>query len=641
MSAIFGIISLDGSPAVPGEVARIADALTHQGVEDASLYAGDSFVLGSRMMRITPESVYEENPFYDQPSGQCITASARLDNRDDLCRILGIPPADRSMTPDNRLILAAYRKWGESCPEHLIGDFAFVIWDKTKKQIFGATDPMGGCRLYYACLSDRFIFATAVAGILAVSDFTARLNRRYAGLYPYIVSGFDDAGATFFEDIFLLQKAHALSWNRQGLKKRLYWTPTPAADLRFKSHAEWLEAFRDVYFQAVADRLRSDYPAASLLSGGLDSSGIVAAAAHILKEKNRSLKVFAGVLPAQTPTGISDERTYIDQFSGRENIEIEYITGEQTGPFDNYEALIERAGFPRIQPTHYMITAFGEAAKRYGARCLLDGTNGELGPSYYAIEYFSELVLKGRWLKCADEIRKYLRHYRSSLYSVIRWQIINPLVPVPIRLMRKRSSAFNVQQMLDQFPMQQAFIMQAIGDELPDVLKMMRLSGERRPNHRINQIAQIKASRTMFYDVYTDHLSWSLPYHDTRLLEFCMAAPGDLKFHDGYSRYLIRGGLDGILPPEIQWRTTKEPFSTDYHLRYNRQRPGLAAMLEDISPSDPVRELVDVDRLKSAVRYEMTESFGRTPENFAALHVVPLGVYMIHFFRQFEGYKAP
>src|SRR5262245_30036620 len=97
----------------------------------------------------------------------------------------------------------------------------------------------------------------------------------------------------------------------------------------------------------------------------------------------------------------------------------------------------------------------------------------------------------------------------------------------------------------------------------------------------------------------------AFPYFDKRVLEVCLAAPGEWKMHKGYKRYLIRGGLAGVLPPAIQWRTSKEPFSPDFHQRYNRQREQARAMLDRIGLNNPVRQVVDVQKLKSLAGHHM------------------------------------
>ena len=101
------------------------------------------------MLHTTPESLYEKLPQQDDEAGLVITADARIDNRDELFDALGIPNPDRPTMPDSALILKAYRKWGQDCPNHLLGAFAFTIWDKKEQSLFCARDQMGFKPFYY------------------------------------------------------------------------------------------------------------------------------------------------------------------------------------------------------------------------------------------------------------------------------------------------------------------------------------------------------------------------------------------------------------------------------------------------------------------------------------------------------------
>jgi len=89
----------------------------------------------------------------------------------------------------------------------------------------------------------------------------------------------------------------------------------------------------------------------------------------------------------------------------------------------------------------------------------------------------------------------------------------------------------------------------------------------------------------------------------------------------------------------IQWRRTKEPFSPDYHFRYNRQRPNIHRALSAIERNDPVRRIVDIESLKALSQHEMTDNLDATAENYAAAHTVPSGLYLIQFLRQFDEFK--
>jgi hypothetical protein len=123
------------------------------------------------------------------------------------------------------------------------------------------------------------------------------------------------------------------------------------------------------------------------------------------------------------------------------------------------------------------------------------------------------------------------------------------------------------------------------------------------------------------------------PLLDKRLLEFCLSMPASMDVHEGYPRYPVRAALDGILPPRIQWRTTKMPFSPDYYARYNAQIGIAREFVAAIGPNDPVRTIIDVEKLRTLLM-----PVDAVAGTVAARDQVPLTLYVISFLRQFPEF---
>ena len=141
MSAITGLYQLNQHPIEPNILAAMTHRLAHRGSDGAGLWCESAIGLGHRMLWTTPESQRERLP--QVRADWVITADARIDNRDQLIEQLGFDRRDTRSITDSDLIVEAYRKWGEDCPEKLLGDFAFAIWDSRHQTLFCARDPMG------------------------------------------------------------------------------------------------------------------------------------------------------------------------------------------------------------------------------------------------------------------------------------------------------------------------------------------------------------------------------------------------------------------------------------------------------------------------------------------------------------------
>src|SRR4028118_649697 len=162
MSAIAGIYYLDGRPVDCADLGRMVDTLAHRGPDGADVWCEESVGLGHRMLWTTPESLLEKLPLVDQTGNLVITADARIDNRDELIEVLGLTDHPAEKITDSQLILAAYERWGDRCPEYLLGDFAFAIWDRRQQQLFCARDHMGVKPFYYYHSDRLLVFASEI-----------------------------------------------------------------------------------------------------------------------------------------------------------------------------------------------------------------------------------------------------------------------------------------------------------------------------------------------------------------------------------------------------------------------------------------------------------------------------------------------
>lgn len=617
-------------------------SLAHRGPDGAAAWQQGPVALGQQVMWITPESFHEPLPWYDATASCAIVADARLDNREELGAALRLSPMQLGALPDSQLILRAYQCWGEGCVEHLLGDFAFALWDGEAKQLVIGRDPMGIRPLHYAHDGQRFLFASEIRAILAVPGVRKELNRCKLACLALGDPSLVDPASSYFAGISYLPPATLMIVSGQGLRQRTYWQPDPSARLPLRSEAEALEAFRDLFQAAVGARLRSVFPVAALLSGGLDSSSVVAVAARSLQERGERLTTLSAILPADGESTVTDERAYIDIFRAQPNLDMRYITDPARGPFDNVERLVWGGEQPDFTSRHYLYSALADGGHAAGARVILEGVGGETGPTFHGDGYLAELLLKGHWLTLQSEIRRYRQVSNVSPWRTLLKQVLLPLLPLPALRLVRRAYRYDQAQWQQSQPLQQGFVEEQLGDEWPLLLRKQQMESRTFPDHRRNQARHIRAFQSWAGDagfVGYERVRLAYPFMDRRILDFCLAAPGELKVHNGYRRYLIRAGLDGILPPAIQWRTSKEPFSPDYHRRYNAQRAAVQQQLDAIAPTDPIRAIVDVERLQKLARHAMAGNRGHTPGDFAAMHGVPSGIYLVHFLRQFDEFQ--
>ncbi len=620
MTAICGIVSLDGSEVNQTHSELMFHALAHHGPGRVSFLQVDL-----------------SNPTGAKPT---IVGASRLDNRCDLLQLVGIAPRDQENFADNSLILATYEKLGERCVELLLGDFAFAIWDPQRAKLFCARDHMGRQPLFYYHHAQQFVFASEPKAICAIAPETCRVNRdKLATLaFPEFRRYFWDQ--SWFEKINALGAGSSLTLDQNGLRFSTYWEPQPASNLPVKDE-DLLESLQQLLSEVVVSRLAKDGENAALLSGGLDSSTIVSLAARALARENKQLHALAAVLPDEERTKLTDEREFIDCFRDWPNLTIDYITAGDRGPFDDLEEMAWTCDSPLLTSRHFLYTAFAERSQQLGARVILDGAGGELGPSFHGEGYYAELLWRCRWPTLIRELNLHQQRSGVPFRRSFRVEVFNPLLPVSL-LDGLRPRPAEDHEFERQQPIQRRFAEEQLTRLMPSKRSTSRRSTHISPNHRMVQLerqrqVQKKSTYVGGFRGY-GQIEMRYPFMDKRLLEFCLAAPGRLKVKDGYKRYLLRRGMDRALPAAIQWRTSKHPFSPDYVQRYNSQRSKAQKLLADISPTDPLRQVVDVEKLKQLAMIPVTDQDGFS--QMVALHSVPSGVYLISFLRRFPEFRV-
>jgi asparagine synthase (glutamine-hydrolysing) len=539
-----------------------------------------------------------------------ISADVQLHNRADLFRALGL----QTTSNDCQLILAAYSKWGEECPNFLLGEFAFAVWDERRKSLFCCRDHIGFRAFLYWRNGTRFVFSGDIEPILARSGVPREVNRAKLAALAVPTAHHVRHEETFHAGIFSLPPGTSMTVNREGTRQRRYWEPGSGAVQVPKRPEKATEALRDLLFKAVGCRLDRDSPVASLLSGGLDSSSIVAIASRCLEKQNRELTAISAVLPEESRTRFADERDYIDEFRGWPNINIEYVTARGRGPFDSLSDPSRFVAFPLRSSRFYLNEECEKAALAGGARKLLWGFGGEFGVSSWSERYYLELAVRGRWRALFRELKQCRASRSSSPARMLGRQVLN--IVSPVRGWRPAV---------------------LLASELQRQAKATPALKGRSPYLRRHQLSEIRywlSKHAMERGQSISLVPPCSPLLDKRILEFCLAMPESMDVGDGYPRYRIRAALDGILPPRIQWRTTKAPYSPDYFVRYNAQLGIAREFVQTIRPNDPIRTIVDVEGLRKLL---VPVDAGAGPT--AARDEVPVTLYLINFLRQFSEFR--
>ena len=178
MSAIFGIVNPGGRPADRRELELMSVALAAHGPDGGGCWIGERVGLGQRLTCFTPEDHLERQPLVSLDTQHVLVTDGRIDNRPELTRELEIPLPEAATMPDSGFILLAYRKWGQDCPRHLVGDFTFALCDLHEDKIMIARSPMSTRTVFYHAAAGRFVFSSAPKGLFALPWITREIDKQ-------------------------------------------------------------------------------------------------------------------------------------------------------------------------------------------------------------------------------------------------------------------------------------------------------------------------------------------------------------------------------------------------------------------------------------------------------------------------------
>lgn len=614
MSGIAGVFYRDGKPASTRAVDEMLNSIQHRGPDGRGVWSRGPVALGHVMLHVTPESLTEHMPLVDAESGLALTADARIDNRDELAAELGIKTPLARVT-DSELIMATYRKWGRACASHLIGDFCFALWDEHAQEFFLARDPMGVRNVHFFHSDRMFAFASEIKGLLALSGIPCELNEARVG--DFLINYFEDREHTFYRGLFRLPSASTLRVTREYVEIREYWTPDPVRELRLSSDAEYTEAFRDCFLHAVKARVRSAFPVGSALSGGLDSSAIACATRPYASQPVHTFSAVFPGLPAQDLAQI-DERPFMDLVLRQGGFEHHPVEADKLSPMADVDRVHHHLDEANFAPNLYLHWSMYKAAQQSGARVFLDGFDGDSTVSY-GFDHLIDLARGLRWGTLwneASQLSNGMLQGRSPRWIV--WEFAaKSLAPAWMfglrRLLRGdwKSARANPtlidQRFIDKFNLKARAQQSSLG------------AGAWETN------AREKHAATLRYPLFSQTLEMAdkasaafsvearYPFFDRRLIELCLALPANQKLGAGWSRLILRRAMEGILPPEIQWRPSKGNLSPNFHRRFlDFERHRLDELI--FRNPEPVKPYIDISALRAAYR-----RYGAEPLANAAL----------------------
>jgi asparagine synthase (glutamine-hydrolysing) len=530
---------------------RMRDVLTHRGPDEADVYINDSIGLGHRRLSIVDLSGGKQ-PMTNEDGSVWITFNGEIYNHKDLRPDLEASGHRYSSASDTETIIHLYEEEGIRAAEKLRGMFAFAIWDQNNHKLALTRDRLGIKPLYYYLTDDGVLyFASEIKSLLEAQAVRPELNYRMLG--EYLANRFTCGEETLFNGVKRLLPGHTLVWRDGHIEISQYW------DISFKKAEptlrddEYIEQFEERFEEAVRLRLMADVPLGAFLSGGIDSSAIVAAMSKLMSEPVKTFSV---------------------GFAEREANELEYARAiARAFKTDHHEVIVSPEQFFAALPA--LIYQEDEPIAH---------------PSSLPLYFVSELarqhvkvVLTGEG---SDELLAGYGKYRTTIFNLALGRVYHRLTPHTIQHLIKRAitkvpsasikrklarTFLNLKPELDDIYFDNFSVFSRQYQQSLFSSEAQEHIGQDDPYQKAlqyadNSDAEALLDRLLAIDLKTylhellmkqDQMSMAasiesrVPFLDHKLVEFAASLPVRMKLRGLTTKYILRQAMRDRLPKEI------------------------------------------------------------------------------------------
>jgi len=550
-------------------ISSLLAAMPHRGLDGCIIVQDGCCAMGIARQRTTASVISDQDPFQQSHLGISVVGDVRLDNCDELVpELLG---SARARPTPMELLALGYQRWGFELASHLEGDFAFALWDSSRRTLYAARDPFGTRPLFYHRNRSRLLLCSEVDALLQQPGVEWNPDARI--ILDYLLGDYRHYRETFFRDITRIVPGHYLVANGSNVSEVCYWSPAP--QLTGVSDGECVERFRELFRRSVQARLSSSGPIVAQLSGGLDSPSIACMAAEICRGYPSLPPV---VLASATYPGFNcDETPWIDAVVQSLPFEaVKWDARSAIWPLDVGAVLAhpwrdcQAGGAGR---------AF-EIARAIGSRVLLSGHGGD--ELLFERGIFQDLASHHRWRALLRETLLAPTFYSSRSPAFFFLEAIRPIIARPaLRRVYRRI-----------IPRPVLAVPSWLGRELQDLWREPVPVSPFENKHWNSQTQRNTwkwlTSAEAFWSMELQELDAArmgiemrFPYLDRPLASFVLSLPFERRLPGGQMKRILRRAMAGTLPRIVAERGQVTSFGDSYCDKVRQNLPRLEATLDD------------------------------------------------------------
>ncbi|MBI1941612.1 MAG: asparagine synthase (glutamine-hydrolyzing) [Acidobacteria bacterium] len=561
-------------------LARAMRALQHRGPDDEGTeilplgsLPGQCAALGNRRLAVLDLSPAAHQPMHDPVTGNWLVFNGEIANFRDIRAELERAGRAFSSSSDTEVLLKAFGEWGEACVERLRGMFAFGVWNPREEKLFLARDRLGIKPLYYYQSGDLLAFGSEVRALTASGLVPRKLC--WEGLASYLMFGAVQGSLTMYEGVRTLLPGQILTWERGQCRLRTYWDiaevagKEPATD----SIREAVKAVREILLESVSQALVSDVPLGLFLSGGVDSSSVLALASE---SREKALETFSVVFAEAEHSEAEYSDLVAKAFGSRHH----RIPVDEKLLLDQVPAALDSMDQPTMDGFNTYVLS--KAVRRAGVTVALSGLGGD---EIFAGYSGSRLVPRMLWFDSATPWRRSLLASLEGFLPPLETSRVSKLLALatgnypgshPYFLYRTLFLPSNVRRILP--PTAPGNLLNSVAESLLPLVASVR------PLEAVNQVSVLEGATYMANMLLRDKdamgmahsLEVRVPLVDHKLWEYVLPLPGKLKLDSRLPKPLLVKAVGSRLPPQVYMRPKR-----GFELPFDRWlRTSLRPMIE-------------------------------------------------------------
>jgi asparagine synthase (glutamine-hydrolysing) len=562
MCGIAGLLNIPESNeySLENRLSQMLSIIRHRGPDETGMYLGDRFGMGSVRLSIIDVSSGQQ-PISDASGNFWIVFNGEIFNYIELREELlkkGIPLRTKS---DTEVVVQMYALYGSACLSKFNGQFAFCIWDKTRKELFLARDRVGIRPLFYWSEQDKFAFCSEIKGLFTLDSIERSLQpKSLAQAFTFWTTLSPD---TPFKNIFELPPAHFMKVTSKGIQVERFWSLSfPDEPYAFhRSLSDTVEEFTQLFRDAVRIRLRADVPVGAYLSGGLDSS-VTTAFIHELEP---------GILNTYS-IGFKDaefDETVFQQEASRyfnTNHTAYLCTSEEIA--ENFANTVWHAEFPILRTAPTPMYLLSRKVRESNIKVVVTGEGADEFMGGYNI--FKETMIRRFWANnpqsklrplLLHRLYPYLQSMKGMNISALKmffgYRLSDTHDPLYSHLLRWHNTS-RIRSFFSDTIQVQVEEYDPVADVYPVLPKdFMKWEG-------LSQAQYLEA--TIFMSNYLlssqgdrmamgNSVEGRYPFLDYRVIEFCSSLPAKFRLNGLDEKYLLKKMSAGRIPESIRQRS--------------------------------------------------------------------------------------